>query len=101
MNWLTLPEAKAHLKVEHDAEDDLISGLIDAAEDYVSQFLNRAVPWTDDGGDPVPVPASIRAAALMIVSGLYYNRDAQVTAVVSENPAVPSLLHFYRVGLGV
>lgn len=103
MNWLTLPEAKAHLKVEHDAEDDLISGLIDAAEDYVSQFLNRAVPWTDDNGDPVEVPAMVRQAALMLIDHWYNNRSAVLTGSISKELefATNSLLHFYRVGLGV
>lgn len=101
MNWLTLQEVKAHLRVEHDAEDALIEQQMRAAEDYVAQYLNRPVPWADDDGDPVEVPASVRAAALMIVSGLYYHRDAQVADAVTENPAVQNLLHFYRVGLGV
>lgn len=101
MNWLTLQEVKAHLRVEHDEEDALIEQQMRAAEDYVAQYLNRPVPWTDDNGDPVEVPASVRAAALMVVSGLYYHRDAQASDAVEDNPAVERLLHFHRVGLGV
>lgn len=101
MTWLTLPEVKAHLRVEHDEEDALIEQMARAAEDYVSQFLNRPVPWADDDGVEVEVPASVRAAALMVVSGLYYHRDAQASDAVEDNPAVERLLHFHRVGLGV
>lgn len=101
MNWLTLPEVKAHLRVLHDAEDDVITGMAQAAEDYVSQYLNRPVPWTDDDEKPVEVPASVRNAALLVVADLYQNRGATTSETINENPAVENLLHFYRVGLGV
>lgn len=101
MTWLTLPEVKAHLRVRHDAEDDVIVGMAQATEDYVSQYLNRPVPWNDDDGEPVEIPASVRSAALLVVSDLYRNRGATTSEAVNENPAVENLLHFYRVGLGV
>lgn len=101
MNWLTLPEVKAHLRVRHDAEDDVITGMAQAAEDYVSQYLNRPVPWSDEDGKPVDVPASVRSAALLVVADLYQNRSATTSETINENPAVENLLHFYRVGLGV
>lgn len=101
MNWLNLPEVKAHLRVLHDAEDDVITGMARAAEDYVSQYLDRPVPWTDDDGEPVEIPASVRSAALLVVADLYRNRSATTNETINENPAVENLLHFYRVGLGV
>lgn len=103
MNWLSLPEVKAHLRVEHDEEDALIEQMARAAEDYVAQYLNRPVPWTDDNGDPVEVPAMVRQAALMLITHWYVNRSAVLTGSVSKEIefATNSLLHFYRVGLGV
>lgn len=102
MNWLTLPEIKAQLRIEHAIEDALLEQMARAAEDYVSQFLNRPVPWHDCEGNPVEVPASVRQAALMIASDLYYNRDGQqLGEALHVNEAVRNLLHFYRVGLGV
>lgn len=73
--------------------------MINAAEDYVEQYLNREVPWSDDESSEI-VPASVRQAALMIVSDMYHNREAQ-GAAIHENEAVKNMLHFYRVGLGV
>ena len=38
---VTLVEAKAHLKVEVDADDTLISALVEAARQHAERFLNR------------------------------------------------------------
>lgn len=109
--WLDLDEVKVHLRIDHDLEDAYLAQLIDAAEDYISRYLNRSVPWTEDpGSDSLSesssessseiVPASVRQAGLMIVADLYQNREAQ-GAAIHPNPAVLSMLSLYRVGLGV
>lgn len=97
----TLEEAKTHLRVQHDAEDDLIVALIEAAEDHVSRYLERSLPWTDESGAEVPVPGSVRAAILLIVGDLYANREGRFVGVSqSDNPAVRMLLAPYRANLG-
>ena len=40
--YLTLPEAKKHLNVDHDEDDDFITALIDVAEDVLVGLLNRS-----------------------------------------------------------
>lgn len=102
MAVLTLEEIKAHLRVDGSAEDAQLTLLGEAAEDYASQYLGRSLPWLDDLGAPVSVPASIRAALLLVVGDLYENREGVVVGtIVAVNPTVERLLHFYRVGLGV
>ena len=38
---ISLNEAKKHLRVEHDADDDYITNLILAAQQWAENFLNR------------------------------------------------------------
>lgn len=104
MTVLTLEDAKLHLRLEtgDTAEDAQLQDLIDAAVDYASQFLNRPIPWAGDDGTEIPLPASVRAAILLILGDLYENREGQIVGTIrADNPAVERLLHFYRVGLGV
>jgi hypothetical protein len=100
---LTLDEVKLHLRVDHDAEDDLIEQYMDAAHDYVEEFLNRLVPWdvTSDKPDGV-YPAAVRNAELQLIGGSYANReDRFVGTIQTANPATIALLFPYRKGLGV
>lgn len=102
MAVLTLEEIKAHLRLDGSAEDALLLALSSAAEDYASQYLNRPIPWQDAAGATVPVPASVKAALLLIVGDLYENREAATVGVTrADNPTTERLLHFYRAGLGV
>lgn len=43
---VTLTEAKTHLRVEHDLENDLISTLIQTAREYIEQKCNRILVTT-------------------------------------------------------
>lgn len=102
MAVLTLDEIKAHLRLDGDEENAQLTLLSEAAEDYAAQYLGRSLPWLDELGAPVAVPASVRAALLLITGDLYENREAAFVGVTRvDNPTVERLLHFYRVGLGV
>ena len=90
---LTLLEAKAHLYVTHDSDDLLITDCIEAAGDYVAQYIGQALPD--------PLPASIKQAAKLLVGDYYENREAASEKALAKNPAAENILHFYRVGLGV
>lgn len=104
MTVLTLPEIKTHLRLEASeaGEDALLTNLNEASHDYAEQYIGRPIPWVDDAGAMQPVPASLRAALLLIIGDLYEHREGQFVGVSAEdNPAVVRLLHFYRVGLGI
>ena len=102
MAVLTLDEIKAHLRLDGSAEDAQLTLLGEAAEDYATQYLGRSLPWLDDEGAPVPVPASVRAALLLVIGDLYENREGAFVGVSRvDNPTVLRLLTPYRVGLGV
>lgn len=100
----TLSEVKAHLRMEESQteEDVLLQSLIDAAADYASKYIGRPVPWDDEAGDPVPLPASVRAAMLLVVGDLYANReDTVVGTIIGRIGFVERLLHPHRIGLGI
>lgn len=103
MAVLTLDEIKAHLRLDGNEEDALLLAISEAAQDYATQYLGRsAIPWNDDAGNPVPVPASVRAAILLVVGDLYENREDNVIGtIVGRIGTIERLLHFHRVGLGV
>ncbi len=102
MAVLTLDEIKSHLRLDGSEEDAHLTLLNDAAQDYASQHLNRAIPWHDDAGAEEPVPASVKAAILLTIGDLYENREGAFVGVSRvDNPTVLRLLNPYRVGLGV
>lgn len=117
MSIISLADARAHLAVIHSDDDALIQGCIDAAEAYAANYMNRppladpqVVPWVGQGAaedsssssssEPL-VPADVRQAVLMLVGEYYEHRTQGVTTGYTKLPAVESILHFHRVGLGL
>lgn len=89
-----LARAKEHLRITGTDEDALLEIYVGAAEDWIKNYLD------DDGN--IPDEFAIKAAALLILSGLYEHREAQVAGVeIKENPAVERLLFPFRKKLGV
>jgi hypothetical protein len=94
---ITLEQAKAHLRVDHDHEDALIYEYIDAATAHAEDFCKRPFSGTDEAGTPITMPAPVRCAVLLIVGDLYANREALVVGtIVADNPMVQRLLWPYR-----
>lgn len=94
---VSLQIAKAHLRVDGDAEDDDIELKLAAAEEAVIGQLNRPVPWQDAEGQDVPIPAAIKLAILLVCGDLYANRDSVITGTIrTDNSTVERLLNRYR-----
>ena len=86
---LTIEEVKAHLRIQHDEEDDLIAGFIAQAEIVAEDYCR--VQFTD------PAPEPVRLAALLMVSHYYENRDNPDRQVyMTMRTAFENLLYPYR-----
>lgn len=68
MSVTTVASLKAHLNLEHDLDDDLLTSKLDAAEGYVVNYTGSDLPD--------PVPATITQAVLMLAGFWYENREA-------------------------
>lgn len=91
MPFVTVPELKAQLNLDHDLDDALLSHQIEAAEAHVASFIGS--PLT------APLPAAIRQAVLMLAAYWYETREtAQAGGAPSAVPfGVYDLLQPHRV----
>ena len=87
---ISLEEAKTHLRIEHDEEDEYLTGLIlqaqAAAEDYCRVKFSEEEP-----------PEPVRLALLLFVGFYYENRDIpDMTTYKAMRMAFDALLYPYR-----
>lgn len=93
--YLTLPEAKKHLNVEHEEDDDFITELIDVAEDQLSNLLGRDLDSVAD--EAGALPPSLRHALRMIVARFYADREGYRAGRMTELAfTIPALIGKYR-----
>lgn len=89
---VTLADAKAHLRIEHAAEDALITGYLLAAAQWFEKETGQSledVP-TDDMGQ---IPQLIKQAILLIVGHWFENREAAGPLTIKTIPlAVESIV---------
>ena len=88
---LTLAETKLHLRVDHSDEDALITALMATATAACADYLN--MPAADL---VVAVPAPVKSAALLMVAGLYENREDVSDRQLYRNDTYYRLLNPYR-----
>lgn len=68
----TLDEVKAHLSVDSDDQDDLITAYMDAAEQQILQYCNISLV-------PYGKQATFKVAGLMVVAAMYDNRAGEIS----------------------
>lgn len=88
-----LAALKAHLNIIDDADDELITGKVEAAIAFTSHQIGGEAPLAWD-----TAPADVRQAVLMLAAHWYENREAILVGIGAE--AVPlgysDLLLAYR-----
>lgn len=75
MSVLTLAQAKADLRIDSDDDDANVQGLLDAAIQSAADRINRPIPWADEEGAEVDVPAPVNAAIRLELRALYGDPD--------------------------
>ena len=86
---LTIEEVKVHLRIEDDAEDAFLEGLIRQAQAVAEDFCR--VQFSDAAPEPV------RLACMLFVSHYYENRDnPDRTIYGTMRIAFENLLYPYR-----
>lgn len=90
MNIITLDELKAHLRIDDDIEDDVLTLYGDAAEEFVLGYVHRSADeltaLNEEYTGASEFPKSLKVAILMQAGNLYKNREtttAQANNVVA------------------
>lgn len=80
MAIVTLEEQKLHLGVTLDADDNLISGQIDAAQAFIENFLGYVI---EDEFETVP--DDLVSAVKMLAAHWFENREASLVGVSGQD----------------
>jgi uncharacterized phage protein (predicted DNA packaging) len=81
LSIVPLADLKAHLRVEHNDEDDQLTGMLEAARGYVEAWCG---PLDAFGSE---IPAALVHALKMYVTHLYENREpVNIGNITSEIP---------------
>lgn len=92
MTILSAADAKAHLNITDDTDDDLIAAKIEAAEAWVSAFTGS--DFADEEAFPDGAPAPVVEAIRKLVADLYEHRES--SAEIAAPFGVADLLAPYR-----
>ena len=76
---------KSHLRIEHELEDALISGYMEAAQDYAETFLGCKL------ADFETLPGTILAGLLLHTALLYESREGEF---IEKNLRAVKLLYW-------
>jgi hypothetical protein len=85
---IDLATVKAHLRVDHDGEDELIQGYTDAAFSTFELWTNRKLveegqPLPDPVGNSLLLSKAIRQGALLLIGHWYASRESVVIGTIT------------------
>lgn len=89
---VTVNELKAHLRVDSNDEDNLLSNMIYASQGHIENLMGQA--FADITGE---TPAPLKQAVLMLAAHWFEGREAAATEPVRSIPfSVQDLVAEYR-----
>ncbi|MDA5241456.1 phage gp6-like head-tail connector protein [Agrobacterium tumefaciens] len=78
MTGITHDLAKQHMRIDHHEEDALIMLYIEAAEQYVANYIGRSLDELD------PFPSDLKVAILRLVAFYYEVRNVATFGISSQ-----------------
>lgn len=104
--YLTLAQAKSYSNIYFSDKDADLQLLLDAAEAFVANFLNRPlsdlVEELDSPAGTEGLKPDVQVLVLGAFDDLWQNKGTQVVGtIISDNPTWMRALHLYRIDLGV
>lgn len=84
---VSLDTMKQHLRLDHDAEDDLVALYAGAALDWCLWYCDNP-----ELTGPDALSRNFRAAMLLVLGDLFANREAMVENAAYANPTAENLL---------
>lgn len=84
MKWLSIEYIKAHTRICHDAENELLTDYAESAETAILNILNRS--YEDLVATYGDVPKDIKKASADLVALWYREREAVSSTPMSATP---------------
>jgi uncharacterized phage protein (predicted DNA packaging) len=75
MPIVTVPELKAHLRLNDNSEDALLAGFIAVAEEFFTQLTGRTLNDNIETGFPAGIPESLKLAVKLLSSHYFQFRE--------------------------
>lgn len=70
---IEIEDLKAHLRIDNDLENVVLSDKIEAASSYIEQYIGKELSSFD------PTPAAIKEAVRLLAGHYYAHREATLT----------------------
>ncbi len=94
---VTVDEVKAHLRIEHNEEDEYLESLIRQAQAEAEDYCRVSFEEPDEEGNIPDAPEPVRLAVILMTSFYYENRDIpDMTTYKATRMAFDNLLYRYR-----
>lgn len=77
---IPLEEVKAYFRVDTDLEDNIIEACVVAAKSEADIYLQN--PFVDSGGNPLPIPASVK---IWVLKRAHHHFLQRVGGVANES----------------
>lgn len=94
MRYLTLELCKAHLVVDHDEDDNIITQYANSVENNIERQIECPLSELEDANGELP--ADLVGAMLLFLGSLYANREGLSTQNVMPTASIAALIQPFK-----